>query len=68
MRYLRPVEYDVEHDRTIVRGINYSLNPYTIEIQGGEANVWADILSWKKIKLKRAIFPRVNRPKLEEEC
>lgn len=43
--YHEPIEYDAELDRTIVRGINYSLRPYAIEIRGEGAFVWAEILT-----------------------
>lgn len=42
--YHERIEYDAEHNLLTLRGINFSLRPYAIEIRGAQAGVWFALL------------------------
>lgn len=42
--YHEPIEYDAEHSLLTIRGINFSLRPYALEIRGAQAGVWFALL------------------------
>ena len=67
MKYLPQVFYDAEFDTTTVSGTSPSLNPFSVDIVGGNAHVWSVILSRTRYrKLTFLTQRRVSRPMIEE--
>lgn len=67
-RYHEPIEYDAERNTATIRGISFTLEPYTIEIRGGQARLWVNIFQASGYFKRKANGPQPKEEIADDEA